>query len=107
MADIEDALFVNPDGSRIPLADGQNLGSLQLDGVKYKSPDGRWNIIHNPVATDAQRASDIRAKLRPLLEQVCEIIGAARRDGLAVGFNLQPDQYGIQRVVTLDVSKPL
>ena len=57
--------------------------------------------------TDADKAADLRAKLRPILEQACEIIAAARRDGLIITFNLSPDQYGVTRVMALDVVKPL
>ena len=60
-----------------------------------------------PPFTDAERAADLRNKLRPILEQACEIITAARRDGLIISFNLSPDQYGVTRVMALDVVKPL
>lgn len=66
------------------------------------------NAVTIPSAmTDADKAADVRAKLRPLLDKVCEIITQARRDNLVVTFNLGPDQYGRQQVGTLDILKPL
>lgn len=57
--------------------------------------------------SDKERAEQLRGQLRPLLEQACEIISDARRDGLVVTFNLGPDQYGNQRVSALDILRPL
>lgn len=56
---------------------------------------------------DAERAEKIRTELRPVLEEACRIITAARRDGMNIGFNLMPDQYGVQRVGNIDVFKGL
>ncbi len=63
--------------------------------------------IQGTKVTDAERAAAIRAELRPVLDQVCEIITRARRDGINVGFNLGPDQFGIQRVQMLDLFKSI
>jgi len=60
-----------------------------------------------PTKSDADKAADYRARIRPLLEQACEIISEARRNGLGIGFNLAPDQFGIQRVGDISVTKPL
>ena len=57
--------------------------------------------------TESDRAQDYRNELRPLLEQACEIITRARREGMIIGFNLAPDAFGIQRVGNIDVTKPL
>ena len=56
---------------------------------------------------DSEKAADYRDRLRPLLEQTCSIITEARREGLIIGFNLSADQFGIQRVGMIDVTKPL
>lgn len=58
-------------------------------------------------ATDKDKAEAIRAEIRPILEQACAIIQRAKGDGLVVGFSLAPDQFGIQRVGDISVTKPL
>lgn len=57
--------------------------------------------------SDKDRAEQLRTQLRPLLDQACDLITQARREGLVITFNLGPDQYGIQRVAALDILKPL
>lgn len=57
--------------------------------------------------TDEEKAVKIRAELRPVLEEACDIITRARREGINVGFNLGPDQFGIQRVMALDLFKAI
>lgn len=57
--------------------------------------------------TDKERAEQLRGQLRPLLEQACDLITGARREGLVITFGLGPDQYGIQRVTSLDILRPL
>ncbi len=60
----------------------------------------------NPKKSDTELAAAYRAELRPVLEQACEIITRAMRDGLQIGFNLGND--GIQqRVMSLTINKPL
>lgn len=56
---------------------------------------------------DAERATDYRTRLRPLLEQVAAIVYEARKEGFIVGFALAPDQYGRTQVGNIDVTKPL
>lgn len=68
------------------------------DPIKLTAVDGR---------NDAERAATIRSNLRPLLEQVAQIVTDARKDGLIVSFNISPDQYGRCQVTALDVTKPL
>lgn len=57
--------------------------------------------------SDVERAADLRAKVRPLLEQVCAVLGEANRDGMVIVFNLAPDQFGRQSIQNLTVHKPL
>lgn len=57
--------------------------------------------------TDEERGAMIRAELRPVLEQACDIITKARRDGINIGFNLGPDQFGVQRITSLDLFKAI
>lgn len=57
--------------------------------------------------TDTQKAEGYRERLKPILEQAAAIVTEARREGLMIGFNLMPDQFGIQRVGDISVTKPL
>lgn len=57
--------------------------------------------------TDAETAAEIRAGLRPLLEQVANIMADARRRGLNVGWAISFDQYGRPQITSIDVTKPL
>lgn len=57
--------------------------------------------------TDKQRADEIKARLRPILEQACVILAEAQADGLKVTFGVGPDAFGRQSVTSLDVVKPL
>lgn len=60
-----------------------------------------------PGKTDAEKASQIRADLLPILEQVCAVVGKARGEGMIVSFNIAPDQFGRVKVQALDITKPL
>lgn len=60
-----------------------------------------------PAVSDSDHAADVRAALRPVLEQACDIINGAKRHGLVVSFGLNPDQFGIHRVGDIGVTKPL
>ncbi len=57
--------------------------------------------------TEAQKAADYRAEIMPILDQACEIISRARKEGLIIGFNISPDQYGRSRVAEITIVKPL
>ena len=45
--------------------------------------------------------------LAPLLDQVCDIFGRARKDGIILNFNISADQYGRMRVNEVSAVKPL
>lgn len=65
-------------------------------------------VNHFPAPrSDAEKAEDARARLRPVLEEVCRILTEVKRDGIVVTFNITTDQYGIYRLMALDVIKPL
>lgn len=57
--------------------------------------------------SDSEKAAEYRAKLVPLLEHACAILNSARSEGLIVGFNVNPDQYGRHRIQAIDVTRPL
>jgi hypothetical protein len=47
-----------------------------------------------PLRTDAIIASELRAELGPLLEQLCIVMSKARADGFEVSWAIQPDSFG-------------
>ncbi len=57
--------------------------------------------------TDADKAKAYREELVPLLEQVAAIVTRASRDGIRIGFSINPDQFGVQRIAQLDMMKSL
>jgi hypothetical protein len=63
--------------------------------------------LHIDGRTDAERAKQARDNLRPLLEQVCEMLQEIKKGGIIATFNLSPDQFGNYRVQQIDVTKPL
>ena len=69
--------------------------------------DNPTPLHFQPVVTDAVLAQAIRDEITPLLEQICTICTKARKDGLTVGFNLGFDEYGRQRITSLNITKPL
>lgn len=60
-----------------------------------------------PTKSDAETAAEIRKDLRPLLEQVANIMADARRKGLTVGWAIAFDQHGRPQINSIDVTKPL
>ncbi len=56
---------------------------------------------------DAVVAKELRDRATPLLEQVCELMNDARRQGLTLNFQLGTDGFGRSRVASLDIVKPL
>lgn len=63
----------------------------------------------NPVPgkSDAEKAAAYRERLRPLLQQVADVITEARREGLIVNFNIAPDEFGRAQVGNIGVTRPL
>ena len=60
-----------------------------------------------PCKSDADLATEYRAELAPILEQVCDIFSRARKDGIILNFNISADQYGRMRVNEVSAVKPL
>ena len=60
-----------------------------------------------PCKSDADLAAQYRAELAPLLDQVCDIFGRARKDGIVLDFNIGADQYGRMRVNEVSAVKLL
>lgn len=71
-----------------------------------RSGDGNNGNI-TALRTDAQKAADYRTELMPVLEQAAAIMTRARRDGLAVGFNLGVDGSNRTVVQNFDITKSL
>ena len=82
---------------------------LQLDevGSFYGLTRGDLQNVQPLPPTAAQRAEAYREECRPLLEELAQIIQRARADGLIIGFNVAPDQYGRMKVGEISVTKPL
>jgi len=60
-----------------------------------------------PTKSDTEKAQDYKAEITPVLEQACRIISSARREGLDINFALGPDQFGVQRIQMLTITKSL
>lgn len=57
-----------------------------------KAVDESSNI--QPLRTDALIATELRAELGPLLEQICVIMSKARSEGFEVAWSILPDSFG-------------
>jgi hypothetical protein len=60
-----------------------------------------------PGKPDPELAAELRADLRPLLEQIAAIMSKARRNGLNVAWAITWDQFGRPVIQTIDVMRPL
>ena len=67
--------------------------------------NGGDNVTH--LRTEQQKADDIRAAMRPLLEQIAAIMTAANRDGLKVGFAINSDSFGRFLAPNVEITKAL
>lgn len=63
--------------------------------------------ISGPKKTDAEMAAAIRAEISPVLQQICDIMNAADKHDLTLGFNISRDSSGRHRVLDLKVTKVL
>lgn len=54
--------------------------------------DDTGNVM--PLRTDAIVAAELRAKVGPLLDQLCAVLSEARADGFEVSWAIQPDSFG-------------
>lgn len=61
-----------------------------------------------PLRTDTVIAAELRAELSSLLDQLCQIMSAARADGYEVSWAIQPDSFGRHlRVTEIAIKKQL
>jgi hypothetical protein len=61
-----------------------------------------------PLRTDAVVASELRAQISPLLDQLCKIMSQARADGYEVAWSILPDSFGrYLRVTEIAIKKQL
>lgn len=60
-----------------------------------------------PNKGDAEVAAEIRADLKPLLEQVAVVMARARKAGFNTGWSIGWDAYGRPIVNAIDITKPL
>lgn len=59
------------------------------------------------VRGDAEKAAEYRDQTAKLLVPLCEVINQAKRDGLEINFQLQPDAMGRSFVGLLKITKEL
>lgn len=77
-----------------------------LDGHLMVVGDDHTNV--KPLRTDAVIASELRAEIGPLLDQICAIMSKSRADGYEVAWVIQPDSFGRQlRCTEIAVKKQL
>ena len=68
--------------------------------------NGDTNVSH--LRTDAVIASELRAEVGPLLDQLCKIASRARSEGYEVSWTIQPDSFGRHlRVTEIAIKKQL
>lgn len=61
----------------------------------------------NPTKTDAEKAEAYRKEMGEVLKPVCDVLERSRKDGLIVGWNLAPDEFGRYRAPFISITKPL
>lgn len=59
------------------------------------------------IKSETELADEIRAAVRPLVDEICRIMNHARGLGLTVDFQIGTDQYGRRCLVNLSIVKPL
>lgn len=57
--------------------------------------------------SDLEVAAGYRQRLQPLLQQACDVLNEARREGLEVAFQVGQNQLGQQQVVNIVIYRPL
>jgi hypothetical protein len=57
--------------------------------------------------SDADLAADLRKRLEAVLQQAVELINEGNRHGLQVGFAVNRDQFGRNRVAEITIYRPL
>jgi hypothetical protein len=57
--------------------------------------------------TDADRATDLKRRAEAALAPVVEIMNEAARHGLVLGWAINRDQFGRNRIEQITVLKPL
>jgi hypothetical protein len=60
-----------------------------------------------PGLTDAELAADLRRRTEAALAPVMEIMNEASRHGLVLGWGINRDQFGRNRIEQITVFKPL
>lgn len=59
------------------------------------------------VKGDVEKAAEYKERVAKLLEPLCQTINEAKREGLEVAFQLQPDAMGRSFVSLLKITKEL
>lgn len=80
---------------------------MDNDTLRAQLPQPHRIVALDPGPTDAERAADIKARLRAASEVVVEIMNEAKRAGLIANINIGPNAFGIWVVNDTTVVKPL
>jgi hypothetical protein len=68
-------------------------------------PNGPYLLDAGP--TDVERAADLKKRAEEALAPVTEIMNEASRHGLVLGWAINRDQFGRNRIEQITVLKPL
>lgn len=55
---------------------------------------------------DFEKASDYRAEIMPLLDQVCAVLNRSKQDGLIINVSLPNDVFG-RYIPQISIVKPI
>jgi len=77
------------------------------DDLRGDRPKQPTILSVTPGKTDADLAAELRAMLRPLLEEVVLHLNSASQSGLQVNFQIGRDGYGRSALIALDVVRLL
>lgn len=64
-------------------------------------------IVSTDGKSDADRAAELKVKVREVLEATCKVLNGASVDGLDVQFSIVRDNFGRHVVGGINVVKPL
>jgi hypothetical protein len=61
----------------------------------------------SPTKSDKELAADLRSRMGPALEAVCEIMREADQHGLQIAWSIGRDQYGRIKTDAINIVRPL
>lgn len=74
----------------------------------FRGPDDTNKVVAlEQPKSDEQRAAEYKVEVRKLVESICDVMTAARREGLVLSWQIGWDAAGRAFVHTVDSVKPL